>query len=190
MARDSGTKAMVTQRRRKMALLGILAVLCAIAVLVQFQPRAKSAFDASVGDEGFDSAAPSHEPATPQRVSVAWPTALRRDVFAWDAALAKPTPPPKEEPLVAIAIVEPPPAATPEPQAAPAPTPKPTPEMIRAQALERLQFTGVIVGREARAVINGRLCRAGQEVEGFVIRRIEPRRLVLERAGVTIVLGL
>lgn len=50
--------------------------------------------------------------------------------------------------------------------------------------LSGMALQSTILGQRPRAVINGRIVAAGQQVDGFMVRRILPREVVVERQGV------
>lgn len=63
-------------------------------------------------------------------------------------------------------------------------------EAIRAAASE-LVFQGIIYdGHSSIACINGQVVRPGQQIAGFVVKRVEPMRIVLQYEDVQVVLNL
>ena len=76
--------------------------------------------------------------------------------------------------------------------------PKDTPQTTdmafrRAQVREAamdLRLESVILGDQPAVVLNGQLLQEGQAIEGFVVRKIEDRKVVLEMDGVLIRLSM
>lgn len=57
-------------------------------------------------------------------------------------------------------------------------------------AARALVLQSTLCGNSPMACINGVFIRPGQRVNGFVLRRVEPTRVVLEREGVEVELSL
>jgi len=102
-------------------------------------------------------------------VFVEAPTGIARDLFALDEAYYE-----KVE--------------TPEPKLVPKPTPEipdePKPEDDVAIALQNLELHGTIGGDAPRAVINGQIVGMGEEIEGFELRKVMNRHVILRKNGV------
>ncbi len=57
-------------------------------------------------------------------------------------------------------------------------------------AAREMTVNSVIEGEEPIVIINGKVLRQGDTVEGFTVQKIEPRSVVLEQEGVRVRLGL
>ena len=90
-----------------------------------------------------------------------WPLELHRDLFRWEDLF--------EQPLAHDA---------------------PAPGDLEREAAEAIELQGVMLGKTPRALINGELRQEGDSVGGFRIRRIEARRVIVEKNGVAVQLAL
>ena len=61
---------------------------------------------------------------------------------------------------------------------------------VVADAQRSIVVQAIVLGAEPKAMINGTLCRVGQVVKGFSVRKIEDRRIVLEKQGIELVVPL
>lgn len=59
-----------------------------------------------------------------------------------------------------------------------------------AKALQSLELKSILYAKVSRVLINDRVLLEGDSIEGFVIRKINPRSVILERGGVTAQLDL
>jgi hypothetical protein len=162
--------------RGKIAVLGGLGmILVAVCVrLVRPSPDAGIAaapFAVPVGTPAVESAA-SARPATPLNV-IAWPKTAARDPFR----SMKIYPPP----VVRVEVPATAPVAPPKP-------PPPPPVNVAALARETLHLKGTVQGERSLAMVNDRLYRAGQTVNGFRIVEIGKRTVTVEKAGVRVVI--
>jgi hypothetical protein len=93
--------------------------------------------------------------------------------------------------LFNVAAVFPREAATPTlsggPKAEDAPDLRAT---VVAEAQRSIVFQAILLGPEPKAMINGTLCRVGQVIKGFSVRKIEDRRIILEKQGIELVVPL
>jgi hypothetical protein len=165
------------QRGKVVLMCGLAMILVAVCVrLVRPSPDAGLAAAAPVAvaaapvsASGNAAAAASGGPVA--RNVIAWPKAAARDPFR----STKVYPPPVvkvDVPATAPVVAKPPP---------------PPPVNVAALAREKIQLKGTVQGERALAMVNGRLCRVGQTVEGFRIVEIGKRSITVERAGVRVV---
>jgi hypothetical protein len=102
-----------------------------------------------------------------------------RNVIAWPKAAAR-------DPFRSTKVYPPPVVKVDVPATAPV-VAKPPPVNVAALAKEKISLKGTVQGERALAMVNGRLCRVGQTVEGFRIVEIGKRSITVERAGVRVV---
>lgn len=121
--------------------------------------------------------APPPAPVRP-RVHVDLANRLERDLFHLDRTAYQAA---EESPAVSAAQAK-----------LEAPT---TDERLRLEAVVRaaaseLDLQSTIVGDEPRAVINGKLLRPGENIDGFELREVQARRVILENQGVRVQLHM
>ncbi len=157
------------QSRQKLVLLGGVS-LVAVAVgirLVSSGPKPAPAatvvppFVAAVVANG----APWLAPAKPA-LAITWPTDITRDPFHSDLVFppAAPPPPPPE-PKVDVPVV----------------APAPPPIDLAALVQEKIHLKGTILGDRPIAMMNGRVYRVGEVLEGFKIVEIAKDQITVER---------
>jgi hypothetical protein len=105
-------------------------------------------------------------------VSVTWPTDVARDPFQSDLVFPPAAPPP---------VVE----TKPDPSTLP---PVPPPVDLTAVAREKLQLKATVLGERPIAMMNGRVYRTNEMVEGFTIVEIRKTDITVERDGKRIVI--
>lgn len=117
----------------------------------------------------------------PAKSAAGAPTAAR------GAALRLTVPDTLPRDLFNVAAVFPRGTATPTPKAEDAPDLRAT---VVAEAQRSIVFQAILLGPEPKAMINGTLCRVGQVIKGFSVRKIEDRRVILEKQGIELVVPL
>jgi hypothetical protein len=98
---------------------------------------------------------------------IAWPKMVARDPF--QSSLVYP-PAPKVDPKV-------------DPTPVVVMPPTPAPDDVAALAKATIHLKGTVLGDKPIAMMNGRVYRIGEYVEGFRVVQIEKRRVVVERDG-------
>jgi hypothetical protein len=162
------------QRGKVAVLCGLAMILVAVCVrLVRSSP-----------DAGLAAAPPAAVPvATPGATSVAAAPArpVAANVIAWPKAAAR-------DPFRSTKVYPPPVVKVDVPATAPvAVKPAPPPVNFAALAREKISLKGTVQGERSLAMVNGRLCRVGQTVEGFRIVEIGKRTITVEKGGVRVV---
>ena len=154
-------------------LLGVLAVFTARVVLKR--PTRAAAAPSAQPTESTDhpanmgGVAPAQQPS----VHVKWPAVLSRDPFTFDSGSYVGKPP--KEP---VAIIE------------DEPDPDQSDDQVEQSARKNLVLQGTILGDDPRALVNGRIYTLGKKVDGYVIKKIEHRRIVIEMKGTEMVLQM
>jgi hypothetical protein len=158
------------QDRRKLAMMGGLAVILAAVMMRTFSSGPEVA---AAAPEVASAATPSSagNNGNGPRVAVAplpkvidWPGKVARDPFASAVVYRPPPPPPKPD----------------EPAPLPPPAPAPVVDVAK-EAADAIPLTATVVGEKPIAMINGRIYRVGEFVAGFRITEIHARRIVVER---------
>ena len=114
------------------------------------------------------SAAPLSQPAKPA-LMIAWPTDITRDPFQSDLVFPPAAPPPAPlpvEPKVDVPAVV---------------TPVAPPVDLGALVAEKIQLKGTVLGDRPIAMMNGRVYRVGEVLEGFKIVEIAKNQITVER---------
>ena len=165
-----------TGQRVKIAALSALGLVCAVVwgpMIIPDGPRSAAGQSAPAA-KSVGAAGQGHTSAKRQAaVEIVWPPILPRDPFAFDAAPYKRKP--TKEPV-----------ATGDE----APQPDPEPTIDSQEVRDLLALEGTILGEHPRALINGKLYKPGQTVEGFQIKRIGDRRVIVHKNGVDVKLGM
>jgi hypothetical protein len=165
-------KSLTANQKKLSALLLLVAVgllLWGRLLWTQQVPRVVMAHpeEASGLAPGSEGSAPANAPAPRATVYVDLPTDLARDLFAAAEAPAPLTPEPdKSGPQVADDNQQTTPTA------------------------KGLVLQTTILGTPPRALINGRLLVPGDRINGFTLRRILRREVVLEMNGIEVRLGM
>ncbi len=166
----------LTADRRK---FGLMVGLLAVALLLWGRILVKQVPRQAIADPAQKKAPASTTPATPtptgehKRIYVSLNETLRRDLFAVDlsqfaqitSGASDSITQEKSRPV--IADVD---------------------DAVNLATGLRLQST--VLGREPRAIVNGRTLAPGQDIRGFRVVRIHERHVVLERDGLTFVLKM
>ena len=89
------------------------------------------------------------------------------------------------DPFSSVAVFPPKPVAPPEPL---------VPQGDKAEELtqavrRKIKLNGTFVGSHPLAIMNGKMYRTGDHVDGFLLKQIGVREVVLEKDGVQIVLA-
>ncbi|MEX0777602.1 MAG: hypothetical protein WD042_18000 [Phycisphaeraceae bacterium] len=109
-------------------------------------------------------------------VYVDLPDQMERDLYALDDSLYA-----RSKPMVNVLVQE-------KSVTQPADV-VPEAELIR-RAAQKLVLQTTIMGEQPKAVINGQLIAPGQQIGGFELLTIHPRRVVIQMNGVQIVLEM
>jgi len=174
---SNAAKRQPTQDRRKLAMMGGLAVILAAVVMRTFSsgpdaavaaPEAAASSTSSGASTGNNGNGPRVAVAPAPKV-IDWPGKVARDPFA-SAVVYRPPPPPPPPPKV-----DDPPDPTPPP-------PAPVVDLAK-EAADSIPLTATVVGEKPIAMINGRIYRVGEFVAGFRIAEIHARRIVVERSN-------
>jgi hypothetical protein len=163
-----------SKKRPAVIIAGLVIVLAAVCVrFVLPSPSKASAAGPRRGKAEPRQAGGPAQARPASAIEMNWPLELKRDPFV-------------------SALVFPPPtrAAVVEPEA-------PDEAKIRAARTEELvreiranvKLNGTFLGAQPQAFINGKPCRAGDVVHGFVIKRIGARDVILEKDGIQLMVG-
>ena len=157
--------------RQKLVLLGGVSVVGLAVVVRMMSSGPESAPAATIAPPADAPLMTSMAPAKPA-VAVTWPADVARDPFHSD-------------------LVFPPAAPTPQPKVeVPVVTPVPVAVDLSALVREKLHLKGTILGERPVAMMNGRVYRVGEVVEGFKIVEIEKNRIAVERDGTRLVVAV
>lgn len=140
---------------------GQATVLCALLAAVVVFGRVNLKETSAAGRAPRTTAsspAPAHAPL--RAVQVHWPLRIDRNPFT-SAERADPAPPPRSDAELDR-------------------------EQLRAQASRALRISSIVHGPTPWAVVNGRIVRRGDLVEGYLIVRFNERGIVVQRDGVDI----
>lgn len=102
-------------------------------------------------------------------INVTWPNEIARDPF--HSNLVFPPAPPPPEPVVEAPVLP----------------PAPPPVDIEALAKETIHLKGTVLGDRPLAMMNGRVYRVGEVVEGFEIVKIGINQITIERDGLRLI---
>ena len=152
--------------RQKMVLLGGLSVVAAAMGIRLLSSGPESAPAATVTSS---SATPVHPaPAQPGKgaTTVVWPTDMARDPFQSNLVFPPAAPPPEPKPDVPAVV-------------APSDPGVDYATLVR----EKFNLKGTILGERPIAMMNGRVYRIGEVLEGFTIVEIEKNQITVEREG-------
>lgn len=165
--------------RTQFVVLGGLSVVAASIGFRMLSSGPQSAPAASISPAGGPAALPSPptQVAVVPVMSITWPAAMSRDPF--NSELVFPPAPPPPAPA--------PPPKVEAPVVAPAPSPPP-PVDFAALAREKIHLKGTVLGERPLAMMNGRVYRVGEVVEGFKIVEIVTNQITVERSGTRVVL--
>ncbi len=165
--------------RTQLVVLGGLSVVAASVVFRMMSSGPQSAPAASISPVGGLAALPStpNPGAVVAPMSIAWPAAMARDPF--NSELVFPPAPPSPAPLPQPKVEPPVVAIAPPP---------PPPVDFPAMAREKIHLKGIMLGDRPQAMMNGRMYRIGDVVEGFKIVEIVTNQITVERSGTRVVL--
>ncbi len=189
MVRDPGKEAMqAKQRRQYYTLAGLLVVAGVLAVvrLLGDGPGTATAIESSSSierQEGVDRSTDDREgePGLEAlaRFEVTWPVEVQSDPFSLKRAFESIDEDVGKEP-------EGPEDKEEEPEEASLPDAA----AIEREAQRSLRLGGILFDRPPRALINGRLWRQGDEIDGFRLKRIASDRIVVEKEDVEVKLKI
>jgi len=164
MAHRRTLQASDAKRRRHLTILGALTIIVLALMAVRVVRRLASA-SANTGDlqtiRSPGGKLPVDTDRLPPSVAVTWPCQVRRDLFAWESVFTQPSGKPALD----------------------------SNEATR-EAAKSLHLQAIILGQHPKVIMNGRLWEAGETVDGFLIQRIENRRIVVEKNNVEIEIPL
>jgi len=157
------------KHKRQFFVLGVLVSIIAFMVVARVTrvPEAAQAKTLPSQTTPDGSQAPSKPDAVesnPVPFAVTWPVKIRRDIFAERQAGIAP-------PVVA-------------------PSTAPSADSVRSEAKRELSLHAIVVGEPSRVIINGQPLVQGQTIAGFRIVRIDARKILVEKHGVTVEMGL
>jgi hypothetical protein len=151
--------------RGKLVLIGGLSMILVAVCVRLVRPNPDAGFAAS-------------PPPTPAGAADApSPAPLALNVIAWPRRAAR-------DPFRSTKVYPPQAARVGVPATAPA---TPPPVNVAALAREAIHLKGTVQGDRAVAMVNGRVYRAGQTIEGFRIVEITKRTITVEKGGVRVV---
>ena len=158
--------------RQKLVVLGGVSVVGLAVVVRMMSSGPESAPAATIAPPANLPTAAGASPVKPV-VAVAWPADVARDPFQSDRVFppAAPTPPP---PKIEVPVVVPPPVTV----------------DLSALVREKLHLKATILGERPIAMMNGRVYRLNEVVEGFKIVEIEKNRITVERDGTRFVVDV
>jgi hypothetical protein len=152
--------------RQKIVMLGGLSVVAAAVGIRLLSSGPESAPAATVTSSSAINLDPTPSQPVKGAMAVVWPTDMARDPFHSDRVF--------------------PPAAPPEPKQQEAPTvvaPVGLSVDYAAIVREKMNLKGTILGERPIAMMNGRVYRIGEVLEGFTIVEIEKNQITVEREG-------
>lgn len=162
-----------TSRTKLVMLSGLSVVALAVGIrLVSSGPQSAPAASVSAKAPAASVATNLPQPAQ-SAVSVSWPAEVARDPF--HSALVLPPP----APLPPAPVI-----------AAPVAPPAPPPVDFAAMAREKIRLKAIVQGERPLAMMNGRLCRVGDNVEGFKIVEIGTNRITVERETTRLIVNV
>ena len=153
--------------RQRVVMLGGLSVVAAAVGIRLLSSGPESAPAATVTPSSATSVLPTPSQSTKGAMTVVWPTDMARDPFHSDRVFppAAPTPEPKQqEDPVAVA-------------------PSGLSVDYAAIVREKFNLKGTILGERPIAMMNGRVYRIGEVLEGFTIVEIQKNQITVEREG-------
>ncbi len=167
-------------KQRQMIILGsLVVVMLGLMIRVLYKPappQAQASQSPAMPASGAGTGSPpAARPALP-RVVVNWAAEASRDPFDLTKALGSP------------GCVPAPPVHTGE--ATPAPTRQQQDQDLRKAALDQLQVQATLLGNRPQALINGQTWQIGQVIQGFTLRAIHSRSVVVEKDGIQITINM
>lgn len=154
MARKTGLRVMEIRRRRQWATLAVLAAAAVVLAIIRLPPRYSIVATASALPNP-DHAGHRADQSRPSGQPTAEPL-----LVAWPMELQRDLFEWEDLPGPASSM--------------------PVDALLR-EAQKSLTLQAILLSETPQAVINGRVWRCGQTVEGFRIVRIEPRRILVEK---------
>jgi hypothetical protein len=152
--------------RQKMVMLAGLSIVAAAVAIRLLSSGPESAPAATVTSSSATNLDPTPSQPVKGAMAVVWPTDIARDPFHSDRVF--------------------PPAAPPEPKQQEVPTvvaPSGLSVDYAAIVREKMNLKGTILGERPIAMMNGRVYRIGEVLEGFTIVEIEKNQITVEREG-------
>ena len=152
--------------RTKLVMLGGLSVVAAAVGIRLLSSGPEAAPAATVMPSSVSPVVPTPSQPLKGAMTVVWPTDMARDPFHSD-------------------LVFPPAAPAPEPKSdVPVVVPPSGPGVDYASIVrEKINLKGTILGERPIAMMNGRVYRLGEVLEGFTIVEIEKNQITVEREG-------
>lgn len=162
-------------KRPAVILAGLLIVLAALCVrFVMPAPSKASGSVSARGKADTTSRTTSQAPAQPAaKLVVNWERQLKRDPFVSALVFPPPTRPVPPEPVV-------------EDEAALRAT---RTEALIKEVRANIKLNGTFLGAQPQAIINGKPCGVGDSIQGFVVRRIGARDVIIEKDGIQLLLA-
>jgi len=156
--------------RQKTVMLAGLSIVAAAVAIRLLSSGPESAPAATVTSSSATNLDPTPSQPVKGAMAVVWPTDIARDPFHSDRVF--------------------PPAAPPEPKQQEVPTvvaPSGLSVDYAAIVREKMNLKGTILGERPIAMMNGRVYRIGEVLDGFTIVEIETNQITVEREGMRFV---
>jgi hypothetical protein len=159
--------------RQKLVMLGGASVVALAVGIRMMSSGPESAPAATVGTPTDGSVvATVTSTAGPKALpTIEWPTHVARDPFASELVFPPSAPTPPPPPVVDPATI----------------APIPPPVDLAALVREKIHLKGTILGERPIAMMNGRVYRVGEVLEGFKVVEIEKKQITVERDGTRLV---
>ena len=153
--------------RQKVVMLGGLSVVAAAVGIRLLSSGPESAPAATVTPSSATPVLPTPSQPGKGAMPIVWPTDMPRDPFHSDRVFppAAPPPDPKQQEVPTVVV------------------PTGLPVDYAAIVREKFNLKGTILGERPIAMMNGRVYRIGEVLEGFTIVEIEKNQITVEREG-------
>ena len=152
--------------RTKLVMLGGLSVVAAAVGIRLLSSGPESAPAATITPPSATPIVPTPAQPVQGATAVEWPTDMARDPFHSERVFPPAAPPPEPKPDVPVVV-----------------TPSALPVDYAAIVREKFNLKGTILGERPIAMMNGRVYRIGEVLEGFTIVEIEKNQITVEREG-------
>jgi len=153
--------------RQKRVMLGGLSVVAAAVGIRLLSSGPESAPAATVTSSSATNLDPTPSQPVKGAMTVVWPTDMARDPFHSDRVFppAAPSPEPKQQEVPSVVA------------------PSGLSVDYAAIVRDKMNLKGTILGERPIAMMNGRVYRIGEVLEGFTIVEIEKNQITVEREG-------
>jgi len=159
-------KPAVKNQTFQLVVLGVLIVVATVVGFMQLGGSSPAAAHASTTVVNSQSAksSTSASSSVPADLTVTWPVRIERDVFTWNHDVIQTRP----QPVVA----------------------GPNQNAIEREARASIRLQAIMLDGRPRILANGRILVKGEEIEGFTLKEINHRHIVLEKMGVQVLMSL